>query len=63
MECEVGWFRNQRAHLQLVQMGLIVWGDGVREVPQKSAILIDLFQAYDTRSKEGGVKRFGRYRG
>lgn len=56
MKCEVGWFRSQRAHLQLAQMGLIAWEDGVRGVTLKSSILIDLFQAYVTTATHGASR-------
>lgn len=67
MKYEVGWFRNQRVHLQLAKRGLIAWGDDVREATQKSKVLYrpvsSLCHNSDTRSKEGVVRKFGRYRG
>lgn len=51
--CKVGSFRAQRTHLQLAQMGLTAWGDGVREVTQKSVIPVDLFQAYVKTATQG----------
>lgn len=64
--CEASWFRNERVHLRLAQIGLTAWGDSFEKVTLNSVTLVNLSSLChnsDTPSEEGAVKRFGRDRG